>query len=85
VEGRGVSQEATSGARDGDAKERSKTEGRVSVSKGNLVYTPGVFKREKGSSEAVSKYVEEVLNSLSDRARSGSARGWWILKSPRIS
>ena len=76
VEGRGVSHEAKRGARAVFAKVRSQTEGREMVSKGNRVYTPGALKRWNGTSKAASKYRVEVVNSLSDRERQGSANGW---------
>jgi len=55
VEGRGVSHEETRGERVVFAKARSKTEGREMVSNGNPVYTPGVLRRLKGTSKALSK------------------------------
>jgi len=78
-----VSHEETREERAVFAKARSKTEGREVVSKGNWVCTPGVLRRWNGTSKAASKYREDMTNSLSDRERLGSARGWWRLKSPR--
>src|SRR5437588_6407947 len=55
VEGRETSQEETKGVREELAKDRSRTEGRVDRSKGNLVWTPGVLTRAKPRSKALSK------------------------------
>jgi len=55
VEGREASQLFTRGRRGGFAKARSMTEGRALPTKGNLVYSPGGFRRGKPDSAAFSK------------------------------
>ena len=55
VEGREASQLLTRGTREGFAKARSMTEGRALPTKGNLVYSPGGFRRAKSDSAAFSK------------------------------
>ena len=45
VEGRGVSHDLKKGARAGDAKARSRTEGLPVSDRGKRVYTPGVLRR----------------------------------------
>jgi hypothetical protein len=60
VDGRGVSHDCTKGAREGFAKARSRTDGLPTPLKGKRVYTPGVLRREKGVSNACSKYVDEI-------------------------
>jgi len=84
VEGRGVSQEATRGERAVFAKARSKTDGHEIVLKGNRVLTPGVLRRWYGMSKATSRQRAEIVNSLSERERQGSAKGCRRLKSPKI-
>lgn len=46
VDSKGVVQLSTYGIRPAEAKDRSRTAGRVFKSKGKRVYTPGVFSRE---------------------------------------
>ena len=55
VEGREASQLLTRGRRVAFAKERSMTEGQAVPTKGNLVYSPGRFRRAKPDSAAFSK------------------------------
>jgi len=71
-----VSHEGSRGERALFAKARSRTEGRELVSTGNQVYTPGMLRRWYGTSKAASNYHVEMVNSLSDRERQGSANGW---------
>ena len=55
VEGRETSHEETKGASGVLEKDRSRTEGRVDRSKGNLVWIPGVLTSVKPKSKALSK------------------------------
>jgi len=55
VEGRGVSQLLMKGRSRGLAKARSTTEGRAFPERGNLVYTPGEFRRAKPPNAANSR------------------------------
>jgi len=59
VEGREDSRPLTKGRSRGLAKARSITEGRAFPDRGNLVYTPGEFKRAKPPSAANSQYGAE--------------------------
>src|SRR5438309_1210903 len=82
VDGRGVSQVMKNGARAGEAKARSITEGLASPPRGNLVYTPGILRSEKPRSVAREKYGKETDISVGLYSLDGSAIGLWMLKSP---
>jgi len=56
VGGRNGFQEEKYGTKALLANERSRTAGRWVVVKGNIVYTPGVLRREKAKSEALSQW-----------------------------
>ena len=55
VEGREVSQERKKGNKSGDANERSITEGRVAMSQGKRVNTPGRLRSSKPRSATLEK------------------------------
>ena len=64
------------------AKDRSMTEGRALPTKGNLVYSPGWFRRAKPASAAFANYGVEETISRGENDRSGSERGLSMLRSP---
>jgi len=74
VEGREASPLYTTGRRRGLVKARSSTEGQALPTRGNLVYSPGGFKRAKPASAAFSKYWVEKEISYGEKAPSCSER-----------
>jgi len=83
IKRREASQLLTRGRRGAFAKERSITEGRAEPTKGNLVYSPGGFRRAKSDSAPFSKSgVEDEISRL-EKWCSGSERGLLMLRSSK--
>jgi len=72
VEGRGVAHSWKKGARDVEAKAKSRTEGLAGPLIGKRVKTPGVLSSEYPRSEALEKYGKKAWSS----------EGLWPLRGP---
>jgi len=73
VKGREDSHPLTKGRRRGFANAKSITEERAFPERGNLVYTPGEFRRAKPPSPANLKYAAQEESSCDEKEGSGAA------------